>query len=89
MTVSKAREEIIRLQHFVNLVESYDADTLEKMVIKEYAYTNSITKVTNKLNVEKKYVTAVIMQKGTDDLHKLIQHSGYMLKTKSQRNRFK
>lgn len=66
MTVSKAKKKIMSLQHFVNLAESYEADTLEKMVIKEYAYSNS--KVMSKLNLDKKYVTAVIMQKGSDDL---------------------
>jgi hypothetical protein len=45
ITVSRAQAEIKRLQQYISLVEEYQADTLEKWIIKEYAYTNSITEV--------------------------------------------
>jgi hypothetical protein len=57
ITVDRAKAEIKRLQNFVNLVESYEADTLDKAIIKEYAFTNSIVEVTKRLNVDRKYVT--------------------------------
>jgi hypothetical protein len=41
ITVRKAKEEIKRLQFYINLVEDYEADTLEKLIIKEYAFENS------------------------------------------------
>jgi phage tail protein X len=50
ITFKKAEEEIGRLQQYLNLVESYETDTVEKLIIKEYAYTNSITEVVKKLN---------------------------------------
>jgi hypothetical protein len=37
LTVRQAKEEIKRLQIYVDLAESYEADTLEKLIIKEYA----------------------------------------------------
>ena len=45
ITVKKAKEEVKRLQDYLELVENYTADTIEKWVIKEYAYTNSMLKV--------------------------------------------
>lgn len=45
MTVERAKNEIKRLQEYVDLVESYEAESLENMIIKEYAYTNSIVGV--------------------------------------------
>jgi allophanate hydrolase subunit 2 len=70
ITVRRAKDEIKRLQHYVNLAESYETKTLEKLIIKEYAFTNSLFEVTRNLNrrgylfkgklIEKDYVTAVI-----------------------------
>jgi hypothetical protein len=42
ITVRRAKEEIKRLQEYIDLAESYEADTLEKLIIKEYAFTNSM-----------------------------------------------
>ena len=88
ITVSKAKEEIKRLQRFVELVESYEEDTIDKKIIKEYAYTNSIEKVHTKLNVDKEYINKVIRRLGKDELHKLIR-TGYMQKTKHNRRKYK
>lgn len=44
MTVDRAREEIDRLQQYVDLVESYEDDTLEKFIIKKYALTGNLEK---------------------------------------------
>ena len=86
MAVNKAKEEIIRLQRYVELAESYKADTLEKQIIKEYAYTYSIEKVAKNLNIDRKPVISTIRSKGVDELHKIVR-SGYLLKTRPQRTR--
>jgi hypothetical protein len=86
ITVQRATDEIKRLQHFVNLVESYDVITIEKWIINEYAYTNSIIEgvrransrnITNEgLPLDRGFVTAVIKGKPSDELDRLMQ-SGY------------
>ncbi|MEF7664378.1 MULTISPECIES: hypothetical protein [Bacillus cereus group] len=35
ITVERAKREIKKLQEYVDLVESYEADTLEKLIITE------------------------------------------------------
>ncbi|MGG3469223.1 hypothetical protein ABES02_17315 [Neobacillus pocheonensis] len=77
ITVDRAKAEIKRLQHYVDLVESFEADTLDKAIIMEYAYTNSIIKVTENLNIERDYALSVIKRKGQDELHKMMR-SMYM-----------
>jgi allophanate hydrolase subunit 2 len=95
ITVRRAKEEIKRLQEYIDLVESYEADTIEKLIIKEYAFTNSIFEVIRNLDrngiridnkpLEKNYVVSVINGKANDKLHRLIK-SGYLLRTKHSRN---
>lgn len=87
ITVQRAKNEVKRLQEYIHLVETYEADTLEKWIIKEYAYTNSLIKVVNRASelgynkngdsIDRAYVTSVIRGKASDNLHKLIK-SGYM-----------
>ncbi|MFZ7942773.1 hypothetical protein [Neobacillus sp. 19] len=50
ITVRRSQDEIKRLQHYVNLAEGYEANTLEKFIVKEYAYTNSIVEITRTMN---------------------------------------
>ncbi|MDR4948128.1 hypothetical protein [Neobacillus cucumis] len=52
ITIPRAEAEIRRLQQYITLVEEYPADTLEKWIIKEYAYTNSITEVVKRANAK-------------------------------------
>lgn len=89
ITVQKAKEEIQRLQTYVDLVESYNTDTVEKFIIKEYAQTNSITKVLEKLKergivIEKEVIVEAIKSQPKDELHRIIR-KGYMLRTKHLR----
>jgi hypothetical protein len=86
ITFDRAKKEIERLQHYVDVIESYPIDTTEDLVIREYAITNSIVKVTEKLNLEREYVTSIIKGRSRDELHKLVK-SGYMSKKKVGRNR--
>ena len=50
LTVEKAREEIEFLQRLIELVESYNPDTIEKKIVFEYAHFGSCQKVFNLLN---------------------------------------
>jgi hypothetical protein len=52
LTIPSAKKEIIRLQNFINLVETYEANSLEKWIIKEYPYTSSIREVVIRGNKE-------------------------------------
>lgn len=49
ITVPRAEAEI-RL--YITMVEEYQADTLEKWIIKEFAQTNSITEVVKRSNAK-------------------------------------
>jgi hypothetical protein len=94
ISVEKAKEEIVRLQQFIDLVENYEADTLDKFIIKEYALTNSIDKTVKSINAagyeinqkesERDYVVSLLKKRGKDELHKLVR-SAYMEKTKYKR----
>ncbi|MFC5602454.1 hypothetical protein [Sporosarcina koreensis] len=93
MTVDRAREEIQRLQRYVDLVESYEADTLEKFIIKKYALTGSLDKTLDLVHVfefgdhiEKEDLVAVIRQRGKDELHKTVR-SWYMQRTRAIRRK--
>jgi CRISPR/Cas system-associated endonuclease/helicase Cas3 len=94
ISVEKAKEEILRLQQYIELVETYEANTLDKLIIKEYALTNSIDKTVKAVNaagytinqkvVERDYVVSLLKKRGKDELHKLVR-SAYMEKTKYKR----
>lgn len=40
--VDSAKDEIKKLTKYVDLAEAYEVNTLEQMMIKEYAYAGSI-----------------------------------------------
>jgi hypothetical protein len=93
ITVKKAQDEVKRLQYYLDLVENYSVDTIEKWVIKEYAYTNSMLKVVrsaylqsitqNGQPVDKAFVFLVLNSDAqADELHLLLQ-SGYKSKVKA------
>ncbi|MFG6117230.1 hypothetical protein ACGTN9_18920 [Halobacillus sp. MO56] len=91
ITVKRAKEDIKRLQNYIDLVESYKADTTEKWIIKEYAITNSINKVCDRAKEDniilegvpltRETITAVIKSKPIDRLHRTLQ-AGYKKKIK-------
>ena len=90
-TVSRAKEEIENLQDYVLLAETYHANTLETRIIKLYAYTGSIQKVTAQINEEREpqnlplidaaFVSYTIQGKPKDPLHKLLR-TNYLQKTR-------
>src|SRR3954451_21795964 len=83
ITVERAEKEISKLQKYIELVENYEADTLEKWIVKEYAYTNSIVEVVKRISdqgftinerpIDKKYVTSILDGKIMDELHRLLR----------------
>ncbi|MED2972205.1 hypothetical protein P4361_08055 [Fictibacillus sp. B-59209] len=98
ITVTKAKQEIKRLQTYIDLVESYEADTLEKVIIKEYAFTNSCIEVTKRLNsggyqldnkpIDFNFVKSVITGNPTDPLHKLLK-SGFNSRVRASKRHYK
>ncbi|PGT81582.1 hypothetical protein [Bacillus sp. AFS040349] len=92
ITVNKAEKEIKRLQHFVALVENYEANTLDKWIIKEYAYTNSVREVVSRadrkgMDIDQEYAKSVIKGKPNDELHKILK-SGYMARIKPNQKKY-
>lgn len=93
LTVPSAKEEIRRLQNFIDLVESYEANSLEKWVIKEYAYTSSIREVvvrgnkrrfTNNGNeLDHDFIKSIISSNPKDELHRLMR-ANYKIRIKSK-----
>jgi len=79
ITLERAKKEIERMQHYVDLVEAYPVDSIEQEIIKEYAITNSIIKVCANLKLEREFVLNVIKGRGSDELHKMMR-SGYFHK---------
>ena len=82
-TVDKARIEITLLREFIFLADTYGENTLQKQIIKRYAFTSSVAKVVSELNeeraadglppIEPAYVKEVIHSKPTDRLHQLVR----------------
>lgn len=95
-TISRAKEEIEYLQDYVLLAETYHANTLDKQIIKLYAYTGSIQKVTAQINevreaqnlplIDATFVSRSIQSKPKDLLHKLLR-ANYLQKTKHVRKK--
>jgi len=97
ITYEKAKEEIVLLQEFVDLVETYEADTLEKWVILEYAMCNNLTEVAKRANdkgfttetgepIKQQNIVNFIKSRPQDRLHRILL-SGYMLRTRHSRNK--
>lgn len=94
LSVERAKEEIARLQKYVELMETYVPDTLEKCIIFEYAKHRNLDRTTDAVNeygykieqrpIERSYIVSVIKRKSNDELHRLVR-SSYMTKTKSTR----
>lgn len=98
LVVDKAKKEIEKLQHFVNLAETYQPVTLDQMAIHQYAYLGSVKKVAEKLNglgckiegrkIEPSDISNIIKRRSKDELHSFLKKS-YTVKVKSSNGRFK
>ena len=97
LVVDKAKKEIEKLQHFVNLAETYQPITIEQMAIHQYAYLGSVKKVAEKLNdlgcnmdgrkIESSDISNIIKRRPKDELHSFLKKS-YTVKVKSSNARF-
>lgn len=85
ITLDRAKNEIQKLQYYVNLVETYQPSNIEQEIVKEYAIKNSIPEVCETLSVSRDKVVDVITTLGKDELHKIVR-TGYMQKTKHMRS---
>ena len=89
IALPQARMEAKQLLVYIDLVELYEADTLEKLIIKEYAYTYSIRQVLKIFKergitkdnraVEREDIVAVLKKKSADPLHRIVRRM-YMRK---------
>ncbi|WP_340002067.1 hypothetical protein [Oceanobacillus sp. FSL K6-0127] len=78
MNIDKAKRTIEELTKYVCLTENYSVDTFEKRVIREYALSGSIAKVTNKLNsegytIKQSEISTILHSKPNDELHKMVR----------------
>lgn len=86
ITVQKAQNEIIGLKKYITLAENYKTDTVDKWIIKQYAFTNCFKKIMEKAEAEKisingqpinrDLIVSVINKKPLDELHKIVR-TGY------------
>lgn len=82
-TVYKAKAEIARLEEFIALAERYGEQSIEKQIIKRYAFVGSVAKVVAQLNderariglvpIELAYAKEVIQSKPADALHRMVR----------------
>jgi hypothetical protein len=96
ITYKNAKEEVKRLQAYIDLVDNFEADTIEKKIIKEYAFTNNGSEIARIFEqrgitmsgkpITKEDVLSVIKGKANDELHKILK-SGYLKRTKHSRSK--
>lgn len=96
MSYEKAKKEIKVLINYIELIDNFEINTIENLVIYEYAKHNSISKVIkeirkNHYNIEfeqviitPKFITSVILGKPQNELHSIIK-THYLKKTRAQR----
>ncbi|MEN2465922.1 hypothetical protein [Ornithinibacillus sp. JPR2-1] len=79
MNIEQAREEIKKLEDYIEMIETYEADTFEKEAIYEYVLIENVNKVATVLNerghrignrkVVGKDVSDIIRDKPIDHMH--------------------
>lgn len=88
ITYANAKSQLLSLQRYIDLVEQYDdRSSIEAWIIKNYAVTNSISKVIKESKevdfpfdrslITREYIKNVILSenKNTDELHKILKKS--------------
>ncbi|MEH7393320.1 hypothetical protein [Bacillus sp. JJ1474] len=78
MNLELAKKRLAKLQNFIELTESYKAETIEQKIILEYAISSSMSKVRWKMkklghDVEIKDISEIIRSKPMDELHKIVR----------------
>lgn len=99
-TYNKAKEQIEILTNYVDLVDTYNIETLENAIIHLYAIHNSISKVIKNIKIQTysfefdsntithDFVRQVILSKPNDELHYIIQKI-FKKKTKPRKDYYK
>lgn len=96
-TIAAAKKDVLELSEFIKLAEEYPEGTLEERILKIYAYCGTLKETVKIINEEQmkcslpgineSYVRNLIQSSPMNPLHKILRAS-YMLKTRSQRNRY-
>lgn len=83
MNIKQAKEEIKKLEDYIEMIETYQADTFEKEALLEYVLIENVNNVAAALNerghrignrkVVGKDVSDIIRSKPIDDLHEYAQ----------------
>jgi hypothetical protein len=83
LNIEQAREQIKRLEDYIDMVENYQPATFEQVAIKRYVIIESVNKVAAELNEEGyrmgnrklvgKDITNIIHEKPKDDMHQTAQ----------------
>lgn len=82
ITVNQAKERAHRLQTYIYLAESFEPQSIEEHIIKQYAYLGSLAKVADKMkemnyDIEVDDVRDAIQSRSKNELHKIIR-AGFM-----------
>lgn len=83
ITLNNAKAKVKKLNDYIDLVENYETDTIEKWIIKQYAITNSMKKILeiaveeeithNGEPLEHQFLVSVINGKKMDQLHHFLR----------------
>lgn len=98
ITYYKAKEEIKKMQKYVDVIESFEVLSLEDLIIYQYTMFNSISKVIKSLNnnnvkinfdindvtITHEFVRNTILDKPKNELHEYVRRH-YLIKTRPQR----
>lgn len=100
LTYEKAKENIQFLQEYILLIESFEINNIQDLIIHQYAKLNSISKVIKSIKmgevvtnfrinndiITHEFVRDIILSKPKAPLHAYIQKE-YKIKTRPQRRR--
>ena len=94
ITYKQAKKKISALQYYINLVDNYDENSsLESWIIKNFAMTNSISKVLNLSNgkdfsfnilLTRDYIKEVILSENTNDELQILLKRAYKKRYKTR-----
>ncbi|QFF98692.1 hypothetical protein PB01_07515 [Psychrobacillus glaciei] len=81
MEIIEAKDQIKKIEEYIQKVENYVADAFEKKVFKLYVLRENVTKITKELNEEEyrignrklisKNILDLIRRKPTDEMHEM------------------
>lgn len=88
ITYTNAKSQLLSLQKYINLVDQYDdKSSIEAWIIKNFAVTNSISKIIKESNevdfpfdkslINREYIKNVLLadNKNTDELQEILKKS--------------